>query len=59
MTSVWDLIFEIASNAIQMMKDVNFFYGISMWAVLLLTLGLFFLEMILSTIFGHKGDDKS
>jgi hypothetical protein len=58
MTSVWDLIFEVVSNAIQAMKDTDFFYGISIWAMCQLFLGLFFLEMILSTIFGHKGDEK-
>jgi len=59
MISVWDLIFEITSNAIQMMKNTNFFYGISVWSMLLLSLGFFFLELILATIFGHKGDDKA
>lgn len=57
MTSVWDLIFETVSNAVQAMKDADFFYGISFWAMLLLYLGFFFLEIILATIFGHKGDD--
>ena len=55
--NVWDLFLDIAQRAIDWMKAVTIFYGISAWSLLMVSITLFFIEQIIATIFRHKDGD--
>jgi len=55
--NVWDLFLDIAQRAIDWMKAVTIFYGISAWSLLMVSIALFFIEQIVATIFRNKDGD--
>jgi len=56
MTTVWDLIFHVMTIIVEMMNDVDFFYGISVWDLFLIFVVIMDIGFIISGIFGGADD---
>jgi hypothetical protein len=55
--TIFEFIFDAVNHAIDVMKDMTFLMGISLWQLILFSIYAVDIEIIIKTIFG-KGAEK-
>ncbi|MFA5697868.1 MAG: hypothetical protein WC888_05560 [Candidatus Izemoplasmatales bacterium] len=55
--TIWQLIGQLMSNAVDGMHDITFFWGISLWDIMIGFIAIWDLSLILGDVFGSNDDD--